>query len=161
MNPGLCQILGVVHTCDVADLENVTVIESVDVSCHHSPPTWEMCGYGRPIDDPAIPDMLEKGTRVFADSVHMMADCFGLELDKVTYSYELGACTKDIDLGWYKLPKGSLGARYIKYQGLVDGVPKVEAHIEWQMTPHTDPHWDVKAATSLAFRATPPSTAST
>src|SRR5882757_4247136 len=144
MNPGLCQILGVVHTCDVADLENVTVIESVDVSCHHSPPTWEMCGYGRPIDDPAIPDMLETGTRVFADSVQMMADCFGLELDKVTYSYELGACTKDIDLGWYKLPRGSLGASYIKYQGLVDGEPKVEAHIEWQMTPHTDPHWDVK-----------------
>ncbi|GFG65000.1 putative dihydrodipicolinate reductase [Mycobacterium kubicae] len=144
MNPGLCQILGVVHTCDVADIENVTVIESVDVSCHHSAPTWEMCGYGRPIDDPDIPGMLEKGTRVFADSVYLMADCFDLELDDVTYSYELGACTKDIDLGWYQLAKGSLGASYIKYQGIIDGVPKVESHVEWQMTPHTDPHWDVK-----------------
>ena len=36
-----------------------------------------------------------------------------LELDEVTFSYELGACTKDVDLGWYFLPKGSLGANYI------------------------------------------------
>ncbi len=42
------------------------------------------------------------------------------------------------------LPKGSLGASYIKYQGMVDGVPKIETHLEWQMTPHTDPHWDIK-----------------
>ena len=69
----------------------------------------------------------------------MMADCFGLELDEVTFSYELGACTKDVDLGWYQMPKGSLGGNYIKYQGMVDGVPRVETHLEWQMTPHTDP----------------------
>ncbi|MET8428933.1 dihydrodipicolinate reductase [Nocardia sp. NPDC004860] len=144
MNPGLTQILGVVHTCDVAELENVTVIESVDVSCHHSVGSWQMVGYGRPVDDPAIPAMLERGTRVFADGVHLMADCFGLELDEVTVGYELGACTKDIDLGWYQLPKGSLGANYIKYQGLVAGVPKVEVHVEWQMTPHTEPHWNVQ-----------------
>ena len=67
MNPGLCQILGVVHSADVADIENVTVIESVDVSCHHSVETWKEVGYGRPIDDPSIPGSLEKYTRVFSD----------------------------------------------------------------------------------------------
>ena len=144
MNPGLTQILGVIHSCDVAEIENVTVIESVDVSCHHSVDSWEMVGYGRPIDDPEIPALLEKGTRVFADGVYLMADCFGLELDDVTFSYELGACTEDIDLGWYRLPKGSLGANYLKYQGIVGGIPKVEVHVEWQMTPKTQPHWNVK-----------------
>ncbi|AYF76499.1 dihydrodipicolinate reductase [Nocardia yunnanensis] len=144
MNPGLCQILGIVHSADVADIENVTVIESVDVSCHHSVDTWKAVGYGRPIDDPTIPDSLHKYTAVFADSVQLMADAFGLVLDEVRFSYELGACTKDIDLGWYVLPKGSLGANYIKYQGMVDGVPRVESHLEWQMTPHTAPSWNIK-----------------
>lgn len=144
MNPGLCQILGVVHSADVADIENVTVTESVDVSCHHSVDTWKAVGYGRPIDDPTIPESLEKYTRVFGDAVYLMADCFGLELDEVAFSYELGACTKDVDLGWYFMPKNSLGANYIKYQGMVGGEPKVEVHLEWQMTPHTDPKWDVK-----------------
>ncbi|MGW4478512.1 NAD(P)H-dependent amine dehydrogenase family protein [Rhodococcus triatomae] len=144
MNPGLNQILGIVHTADVADIENVTVIESVDVSCHHSVETWKAVGYGLPVDDPTIPASLQKYTSVFADSVYLMADCFDLELDEVTFSAELGACTKDVDLGWYRLPKGSLGGSYVKYRGLVDGVARIESHIEWQMTPQTEPKWDVK-----------------
>ena len=144
MNPGVNQILGVVCSAYVAEIENVTTIESVDVSCHHSAATWIEVGYGLPVDDPSIPAKLEKYTRVFADSVLLMADCFDLQLDEVKFSYELGACTKDVDLGWYRLPEGSLGANYIKYQGVVDGVPKIETHLEWQMTPHTAPHWDIK-----------------
>lgn len=144
MNPGLAQILGIVHTADVAEIENITVTESVDVSCHHSVETWKEVGYGRPVDDPTIPDSLYKYTAVFEDSVRLMADAFDLELDEVAFSYELGACTKDVDLGWYQMPKGSLGANYIKYQGMVAGVPRVETHLEWQMTPHTDPAWDIQ-----------------
>ena len=60
------------------------------------------------------------------------------------FSYEPGACVQDVDLGWYRLGKGTLGASYIKYRGMVAGVPKIETHLEWQMTPHTDPHWNIK-----------------
>ena len=155
MNPGVNQILGVVCSADVADIENVTTIESVDVSCHHSKDTWIEVGYGQPVDDPEIPGKLEKYTRVFADSVLMMADCFGLTLDEVKFSYELGACTKDVDLGWYRLPKGSLGGNYIRYQGMVDGVPRVETHLEWQMTPHTDPSWDIKGCYITQIKGDP------
>jgi 4-hydroxy-tetrahydrodipicolinate reductase len=99
--------------------------------------------------------MLEKYTAVFADSVYLKADCFGLELDEVVFSYELGACTKDVDLGWYQLPAGSLGGSYVKYQGLVDGVPRVETHLEWQMTPHTDPRWDIKGCYITQIKGDP------
>jgi 4-hydroxy-tetrahydrodipicolinate reductase len=155
MNPGLNQILGVVCSADVAEIENVTTLESVDVSCHHSKDTWIEVGYGLPVEDPSIPRKLEKYTRVFADSVLMMADCFDLELDEVKFTYELGACTKDVDLGWYQMPKGSLGANYIKYQGMVDGVPRVETHLEWQMTPHTDPSWDIKGCYITQIKGDP------
>jgi len=155
MNPGLNQILGVVCSADVADIENVTTIESVDVSCHHSADTWREVGYGLPVDHPDLPAMLEKYTAVFADSVYMKADCFGLELDEVVFSYELGACTKDVDLGWYQLPAGSLGGSYVKYQGLVDGVPRVETHLEWQMTPHTDPSWEIKGCYITQIKGDP------
>jgi 4-hydroxy-tetrahydrodipicolinate reductase len=144
MNPGLAQILTVVHSADVADIENVTCIESVDVSCHHSADTWANCGFGRPVDDPEVPRLLELGTRVFEDGVRLMADCLDVELDEVSFGYELGACTKDVDLGWYSLPAGSLGGCAFQYIGKVGGTPRVELHLEWQMTPHTDPHWNVK-----------------
>ena len=145
MNPGLAQILTVVHSTDVTDIEHVLCKESVDVSCHHSVDTWVEVGYGRPVDDPAVPGMLEKYTRVFEDAVRFMADCLRIELDEVRFEYELGACTKDVDLGWYKLPAGSLGGCYLKYVGIAGGVPRVEMHLEWQMTPFTEPRWDIQA----------------
>jgi 4-hydroxy-tetrahydrodipicolinate reductase len=145
MNPGLAQILTVVHSADVADVDHVLCMESVDVSCHHSVDTWNEVGFGRPVSDPELPAMLEKYTRVFEDAVRLIADCLQLELDGVHFEYELGACTKDVDLGWFQLPKGSLGGCYLKYVGTAEGTPRVEMHLEWQMTPHTDPHWDIQA----------------
>ena len=144
MNPGLAQILTIVHSADVADIEKVTCIESVDVSCHHSAETWANCGYGCPVDDPEVPRLLELGTRVFEDGVRMMADCLDVELDEVAFEYELGACTKDVDLGWYQMPAGSVGGSAFSYIGKADGVPRVELRLEWQMTPHTEPHWDIQ-----------------
>jgi 4-hydroxy-tetrahydrodipicolinate reductase len=144
MNPGLAQILTIVGSTDVADIENVTCIESVDVSCHHSAETWANCGFGRPVDDPEVPRLLELGTRVFEDGVRLMADCLDVELDEVAFEYELGACTKDVDLGWYALPLGSLGGCAFRYVGKVRGVPRVELHLEWQMTPHTEPQWNIQ-----------------
>lgn len=144
MNPGLAQILTIIGSSDVADIENVTCIESVDVSCHHSAPTWANCGFGRPVDDPEVARLLELGTRVFEDGVRLMADCLDLDLDEVVFEYELGACTKDVDLGWYVLPAGSLGGTRFRYVGKAEGVPRVELHLEWQMTPYTEPHWDVR-----------------
>jgi 4-hydroxy-tetrahydrodipicolinate reductase len=144
MNPGLAQILTIVHSADVTDIEHVTCIESVDVSCHHSAPTWENCGFGRQVDDPEVPRLLELGTRVFGDGVHLMADCLGLQLDTVEFEYELGACTEDVDLGWFQLPAGSVGGAAFKYVGKKAGIPRVELQLEWQMTPKTEPHWDVQ-----------------
>ena len=145
MNPGLAQILTIVHSTDVADIERVRCLESVDVSCHHSVDTWKAVGFGRPVDDPDVPGMLEQYTRVFEDGVRLMADCLGLDLDEVRFNCELGACTEDVDLGWYQLPEGSLGGCYLEYVGLVDGEPRIEMALEWQMTPHTDPSWDIQA----------------
>ncbi len=155
MNPGLAQILSIVHTTDVTEIEHVLSKESVDVSCHHSVDTWIEVGFGRSVEDPAVPGMLEKYTRVFEDAVRLMADCFDLELDEVRFEAELGACTKDVDLGWYHLAKGTLGGCYLKYIGVAASVPRIEMHLEWQMTPHTDPHWDIQGCYITKIKGDP------
>ena len=155
MNPGLNQILGVVCSADVAEIENVTTIESVDVSCHHSQGHLDR-GRIRParrrsVDPGEAGEVHPRLRRQRADDGRLLRP----ELDEVKFSYELGACTKDVDLGWYTLPKGSLGGNYIKYQGMVDGVPRVETHLEWQMTPHTDPSWNIKGCYITQIKGDP------
>jgi 4-hydroxy-tetrahydrodipicolinate reductase len=144
MNPGLAQILSVVSTAGMGRVDHVTVLETVDVSCHHSVDTWKNCGYGLPVDDPRVPGLLEKGCTVFADAIYLMADCLDAQVDEVVFECELGACREDVDLGWWQLAKGSVGASLVKFKGMVGGRPRIEVHLEWQMTPLTDPHWKVQ-----------------
>jgi 4-hydroxy-tetrahydrodipicolinate reductase len=155
MNPGLAQILSVVATAGMGRVDHVTVLETVDVSCHHSVDTWKNVGYGRPVDDPAVPGLLEKGCTVFGDSIYMMADCLDVEIEDVVFECELGACTEDVDLGWWKLPKGSVGGSLAKFKGLVKGEPKIEVHIEWQMTPKTEPRRNVKGCYITTIQGDP------
>jgi len=144
MNPGLAQILSVVSTAGMGYVEHLTVLETVDVSCHHSVDTWKNVGYGRPVDDPEVPVLLERGCTVFADSIYLMADCLDQPIDDIVFECELGACTEDIDLGWWTLPKGSVGGSLAKFKGMSGGEPKIEVHLEWQMTPRTEPRWNVR-----------------
>ena len=39
-------------------------------------------GYGRPVDDPALPALTAKGTAVFGDAVRLMADALGIDIDE-------------------------------------------------------------------------------
>lgn len=156
MNPGLCHILGVIHSCDAAEIRYVSVTESTDASCHHSVGSWDNCGFARPVDDPAVPRMLEIGSRVYADGVYLLADCFDVELDgPPEFEYVLGACTEDIDLGWYFMAKGTLGACRLRYIGKVDGVPRIESVIELAMSPRTEPRIDVKGCYITKIDADP------
>ena len=144
MNPGLAQIVAIVSSAGMARVDHVTVKETVDVSCHHSVDTWRNIGYGRPVDDPELPDLLERGNSVFGDAIHLIGDCLGVRVEDVRFEYQLGACTEEVDLGWWVLPKGSLGASLMKFKGIVRGEPRIEVHLEWQMTPKTDPRWEVE-----------------
>ncbi len=144
MNPGLAQILSVVATAGMGRVDHLTVLETVDVSCHHSVDTWRNVGYGRPVDDPLVPALLQTGCTVFADSIYLMADCLDLPIDDVAFECELGACTEDVDLGWWKLAKGSVGGSLAKFRGMSNGAPRIEVHLEWQMTPETEPRWNVQ-----------------
>jgi 4-hydroxy-tetrahydrodipicolinate reductase len=144
MNPGVAQILSVVTTAGMGRLDHITVLETVDGPCHHSVDTWKNVGGGRPVDDPEVSVLLETGYTVFADSIHMMADCFDLKIHEVLFECEPGACTDDVDLGWWTLPKGSVGASLATFKGISGGKPMIEVHREWQMAPKTEPGWDVQ-----------------
>ncbi len=155
MNPGLANILSVVSTAGMGRVDHLTVLESVDVSCHHSVDTWKNCGYGLPVDDPRVPAMLEKGCTVFGDALHLMADCLGLAIDDIVYECELGACQQDVDLGWWQLAKGSVGASLSKFKGMVDGEPRIETHLEWQMVPDTEPSWKIQGCYVTTVKGDP------
>jgi len=74
---------------------------------------------------------------------------------EIAFECELGACKEEVDLGWWVLPKGSVGASLAKYIGKTKGEPKIEVHLEWQMTPDTEPKWNVQNCYIITVRGNP------
>ena len=158
MNPGLAQILTIVHSTDVADIENVTCIESVDVSCHHSAETWANCGFGRPVYDPEVPRLLELGTRVFEDGVRLMADCLDIELDEVASTNSVRAQRMSTSAGTTCRPGRWAVARSVCR---LTASPASSSTWSGRSRRTTTRTGTFRAATSPRSRATRASTAST
>jgi 4-hydroxy-tetrahydrodipicolinate reductase len=155
MSPGLSNALGILCTAACTHVDYITVLESVDVSSHHSIKTWESVGYGLPIDHPDIPDLLKTGTSVFVDALYMIADALGVELEDVRFECELGAATEDLDLGWWQIKKGCLAAHFVRWIGIVDGKPMVEQQMKYQMGFKTEPCWEVEHGYVVTIKGYP------
>jgi hypothetical protein len=144
MNPGFANLLGLVSAgiCDRVD--SITVLESVDSTGYDSADTELSVGYARPIDDPELPALVERGTAVFGDAVHFMADALGLELDEVRCVSEFAQTTEDLDLGSWKIDKGCVAGVAASWQGIRNGRAVVSLNVRWRKGRTLEPDWKVE-----------------
>jgi hypothetical protein len=144
MNPGLANLLAIVSAgiCDRVDA--VSVLESVDSTGYDSADTERSVGYGRPVDDPALPAMTAAGTAVFGDAVRLMADALGIELDEVRCEASYAQATRDLDLGSWSIPTGCVAGVSASWQGLRAGHVAVALNVRWRKGRHLEPDWPIE-----------------
>ena len=145
MNPGLAQILSVVATAGMGRVDHVTVLETVDVSCHHSVDTWKNVGYGRPVDDPESPrparDRLHGLRRL---DLHDGGLPRPADRRRSSSSASSAPAPRTSTSAGGRFRRARSEASLAKFKGMSDGEPKIEVHLEWQMTPKTEPRWNVQ-----------------
>ncbi len=79
----------------------------------------------------------------FRQSVHMVADELGFDLDPVLRTtHEMAVATAPIDSPIGPIRPGTVAAQRFRWEGLVDGQPVVTAAVNWLMgEEHLDPPW--------------------
>jgi hypothetical protein len=144
MNPGLANLLGIVsgQICDRID--SIAVLESVDSTGYDSPDTELSVGYARPIDDPELPALVERGTAVFGDAVRLMADALGAPIDEVRCEASFAQTTQDLDLGSWSIPAGCVAGVAASWQGRRGGNCVIELNVRWRKGQHLQPDWEVQ-----------------
>lgn len=144
MNPGFANLLGLVSAgiCDRVD--KITVLESVDSTGYDSPETELPIGFSQPITNPELPKMVEQGTAVFGDAVHMMADALRIELDEVTCEAGFAVATQDLDLGYMKIGEGCVAGIEASWQGHAAGRPVIDLKVRWRKGQHLEPDWELE-----------------
>lgn len=144
MNPGLANLLGIVSGALCDRIDSIAVLESVDSTGYDSADTELSVGYARPIDDPELPALVEKGTAVFGDAVHLMADALGVEIDEVRCESSFAQTTQDLDLGSWSIPAGCVAGVAASWQGRRRGETVVALNVRWRKGKTLEPDWEVQ-----------------
>jgi len=144
MNPGFANLLGIVSAgiCDRVD--SISVLESVDSTGYDSPDTERSVGYGLPLGDPALPEMVRAGTAVFGDAVRFTADALGLDLDEVRCVAGFAQTTEDLDLGSWSIPAGCVAGVEASWQGRIGDRIVVELKVRWRKGRTLEPDWPIE-----------------
>jgi hypothetical protein len=144
MNPGLANLLGIVSggVCDRID--SISVLESVDSTGYDSADTELSVGYARRIDDPELPALVERGSAVFGDAVHLMADALGVEIDEVRCEASFAQTTEDLDLGSWSIKAGCVAGVAASWQGIRGGEAVISLNVRWRKGKHLQPDWEVQ-----------------
>jgi len=143
INPGFANLLAILAggICDRVD--SVTMLESADSTGYDSPETEIKVGFGRPIDDPALPEMVQDGTAVFEDAVRLVAAGLGIELTDVRCVAEFAAAPDDVVMTSWTIAKGCVAGVSASWQGWVDDRKVVDMRVRWRKGPSLEPNWEV------------------
>jgi 2,4-diaminopentanoate dehydrogenase len=144
MNPGFANLLGVVATGICDEVTKVSVLESVDSTGYDSPETEIPVGFGRPINDPALPAMARAGTSVFEDAVRLTAHALRVELDEVRCESEFAQTTSDLELGSWKIDAGCVAGIAASWQGIVGNHTVIDLRVRWRKGETLEPDWQVE-----------------
>ncbi|MBW2496559.1 MAG: dihydrodipicolinate reductase [Deltaproteobacteria bacterium] len=144
MNPGFANLLGLV-TAGICDrIDSVSVLESVDSTGYASPETELPIGFTRPPTDPALPEMVRKGTAVFGDAVCMMADALQIELDEILCESDYAVATERLELGYMTIEEGCVAGIEASWQGRRGGRKLIDLKVRWRKGQSLEPDWPLE-----------------
>lgn len=144
INPGLANLVAIVTAGACNRIDKITVTETADSTGYDSPGTEIPVGFGRPIDDPHLPEMTRHGTAVFEDAVRLVADAIGVELHEVVCEAEYAQTTQDLDLGSWRIEAGCVAGVAASWQGRVDGRTVVDLRVRWRKGQTLEPDWEMR-----------------
>lgn len=141
VNPGWIDAMATAATAVCRKVASVTVNESADCSVYESVETWAGIGFGSHKQSSELMSTAEMWLTSFRDAVASVGEALNLNFDKIEFTCDYATAAENIDLGWFKIPKGANAALRGGWQGIVDGKVRVQANVVWYLTRNLHEKW--------------------
>ncbi|MHA7649248.1 NAD(P)H-dependent amine dehydrogenase family protein [Mycobacterium sp. ML4] len=138
-HPGMTNMVGMVLSASCERVDEIRITESVDCSAYESAGTQTAMGFSQDPDTPGLAESVRRESEVFAESAAMMADAIGARLDRMTFDVTFTAATGDTDLGFMKIPAGTVGGVHGYHRGWQGDRNVVSVGFNWTMGDHVVP----------------------
>lgn len=139
LNPGFAaEQIAVVATGVCQALDHVEVVESVDCRAVRNPDyVFRILGFG---SDPADVDPNDPAwgpasslNGMYEEVLAAMAEHLGLALERVETDHRVFAATQELGVAAGVIPEGRIGHVNWRWNGIVEGQPKLTMSIHWWM----------------------------
>jgi hypothetical protein len=144
ISPGFVELIGIAAAGICDRIDKITIDEGSDTTLYDSPETERPAGFGRPIDDPELPEMAARGTAVFGEAVALVADALGVELDEIACEAEYAHTTEDVVMDSWTIPAGCVAGVAASWQGKVGDRSVVELNVRWRKGQTLSPDWTIQ-----------------
>ncbi|KAA0016509.1 NAD(P)H-dependent amine dehydrogenase family protein [Antrihabitans cavernicola] len=138
-HPGITNMVAMVLSGACERVDEIRITESVDCSTYESAETQSAMGFGKSPDTEGLAESVRVESEVFAESAAMMADAIGATLDRITFDVTFTAATDDSDLGFMRIPKGTVAGVFGYHSGWVGDRNVVSVGFNWTMGHHVVP----------------------
>jgi len=144
-------------------IDHIQVTEFIDKD--RNPMIYtEMMGFGAdPEELLAKPRRAANTWRFFYQSLTLLAEGLGQEIDNMTSKFEVAKATKDIPYtlgegrtGGGVIRKGTVGGQHYEWTAWVKGKPLITYHFYWSMGADIEPKWDIDSRYQVVIEGDPP-----
>lgn len=145
INPGWVNSIVTSLTAICRDVQYIGTTESADCSVYESVETWSFLGMGEPGGENET-ELMERARAwliLFRDVVVRIGAALELEYDDIEFFCDYATAAEDIELGWFKMPKGSNAALNGGWNGIVNGKTVVQMRVIWYLTKKLAEGWDI------------------
>jgi hypothetical protein len=142
--PGHVPMMALAATAVNSSVEQITMLESVEMSGYANEAMFRAMGIDRDPSDPEAVALTEQSCQSFRDQVVVMAHALGLELDEVRFSADFAVAPHDLDFGFMQIGRGNIAAIRGTIAGMVGGRSRIECRSVWKMGDDTEPNWPVE-----------------
>ncbi len=143
INPGWIDTLAAAVTPICRDIRSVSATECVKVAHYESAETWLAVGMSMSDATPEVVQSARGALTSFRDSVLRVAEALQYELDDIDFVVEYGKTLETIDLGWFRMEKGTHAALRGSWEGKIGGRTVIRNRIIWYMTENIDQDWEI------------------
>jgi hypothetical protein len=144
ISPGWINSMSAAMTAICRDVDSVTMIESADCSVYESVETWGFLGMGEP--GGATDELMGRAHDwliLFRDAVRRVGEAIGVSFDDIEFFCEYATAAEDVDLGWFRMDKGTNAALRGGWNGMVRGKMVVNVTVIWYLTRNLAEGWEL------------------
>jgi 2,4-diaminopentanoate dehydrogenase len=156
--PGFINVVAGFLTGACRKVHSVKLVETLDCTTYPVREAWTVLGFGKPPRQRVTqidPETQRYGLGYF-ETLDMIAEMLGAELDSKEAFVEHAVLTQDLNLGWADFAAGTVGGQRRTYRGLRNGRAVVELAICWTMSSDAlDPQWNDPEGFSVVIEGEP------